>query len=129
MIRRLRRAPPYQSDQMLALIGAEANRFVLQIVHGANQADSFALRPHQNRMGDGSCAFGFYAAQKRAVANPSRAKDDVFSVRQIIGEKDALEIFFAAISDELLALLLVAWPHFALHIAGETCDPRRREHC
>jgi len=42
---------------MFAVVGAEPDRFVLQIVHRADEPDGFALGPHQNGMGDRGRAF------------------------------------------------------------------------
>ena len=44
-----------------------------------------------------------YAAQQCAVADASRAKDDVLSVRQIVGEKDAIEVSLVPVGDETAA--------------------------
>src|SRR5437667_7529533 len=76
---------PVSSDQVLAIIGAEPDRFCLQIVSGSNETHRFALGPHEDRMRDGrDAAVGPHAAQQRAVADPSRAKKDVLAVSQII---------------------------------------------
>ncbi len=45
------------SDQMFAVVGAEPDGFVLQIVHRANEPHSFAFGAHQNGMGDRGRAF------------------------------------------------------------------------
>src|SRR5438552_13876556 len=42
------RHPRSRLDQMLAVVGAQSDGFVLQIMQGPDHADSFALRPHQN---------------------------------------------------------------------------------
>jgi hypothetical protein len=34
-------------NKVLAIIGAQPNRFILQIVQGADHSDGFAFRPHQ----------------------------------------------------------------------------------
>ena len=78
---------------MLAIIGPESNRFALQIVRGANEAHGFALGPHQDGMGDGGEPLRFHPAQQRAVADPSRAKNNVLALRQVVREKDAFEVF------------------------------------
>src|SRR5439155_239067 len=64
--------------------------------------------------------------QQRAVADSGRAENDVLAIRQIVRRIDAVEIFFVAVGDQLFPLLLVARPHFALHIAAETFDPGSR---
>ena len=113
---------------MLAIVGAQPDRLVLQIVRGANEPDRLALRAHQDRMRDRACALRFHAAQERAVADSGRAEDNVLPVRQIVGEEDAAEIFFVPVGDQLFALLVIARPHHALHVAAEAFDPGRREH-
>ena len=77
-------------DPMLAIIGAQSDGFLLQIVRGADEANRLALRPHQNGMRNRRARpFGFNAAQKRAVADAGRAKNDVLAVGEIIRRKDA----------------------------------------
>ena len=68
------------------------------------------------------------AAQHRAVADPGRAKDNVLPVRQIVREKDAVQIGLVPGRNERLAFLVVARPHHALHVAAETLDSSGREH-
>ena len=66
--------------------------------------------------------------QQRAVADSGCAEDDVLAIGQIVCRIDAVEIFFVALGDQLFSLLVVAWPHFALHVAAERFDPGSREH-
>src|SRR5438045_9023002 len=66
--------------------------------------------------------------QECAVANSGGAKEDVLAVSQIVCRIDALEIFFVTVGDQFLSFLLIARPHFALHVATATLDSRRREH-
>src|SRR5207253_4083933 len=109
-----------------AVGGAEADGFLRKIVAGPDETDGTAFGPHQNRMGDGGRALGTDAPQKRAIADTGGAKDDVFSVGQIIGGINAIDFFFVTLLDQFLAFFLVTRPHFALHIPPETLDPRRR---
>src|SRR5207253_3071366 len=83
------------SNQVLAVIGAEPDGFVLQVVRGADEPDGFAFCAHQNGMGNGVGTFPPDATQKRAVADSGRAKDNVLPVGQIVGHINAIEIFFA----------------------------------
>ena len=76
---------PVSSNQVLAIIGAEPDRFCLQIVPRPNETHGLALGTHEDRMRDGrDAAVGPHAAQQRAVADPSRAEKDVLAVSQII---------------------------------------------
>ena len=79
-------------------------------------------------MRGGLGALPFHSPQQRAVADSSRTKNNIFAVGQVVGRKDALEIFFAAIIHQFLSFLLVARPHLALHFASETFDSRRGQH-
>ena len=47
---------------------------------------------------------------------------------EIVRRENVLEVLFIAVDDEFFALFLIARPHFALHLAAETFDPRRRQH-
>jgi hypothetical protein len=64
-----------------------------------------------------------HPAQKCAVANPGRAKDNVFSVGQIVCQENAVQIFFVTVANQFLSFFVIPWPHFALHLATETFDP------
>ena len=75
---------------MFSIVGAEPNGLVLQIMGSANETHGLALRSHEDRVCDCVRTLGYYSTQKRAVANPGGAKDDVFSVRQIIGKENAI---------------------------------------
>ena len=86
---------------MLAIVGAQPDRLVLEIVRSADEAHGLALRPHQDRIRDRVGSLRFHASQERAVADAGRAKDDVLSIREVVGEEDASEILLVAIGDEL----------------------------
>src|SRR5262249_61576696 len=60
------RNPPFL-DQVLAIIRAQADRLILQIVEGPNQSDGLALRPHQDRMGQGGFFFCVLREQNARV--------------------------------------------------------------
>src|SRR5439155_10722876 len=107
------------SDTGFAVGGAEADGFLRKIVAGANETNGATFRAHQNRMGDGGCALGPDAAQKRAVADAGGTKDNVLSVGQIIGRMNSIEFFFVTLFDQFFSFFLVAWPHFALYVASE----------
>ena len=79
-------------DPVLPTVRAEPDRLVFQIVGGADKTHRATLRPHQDRVSRRACALRSHPAQHRAVTDAGRAKDDVLSVRQIVGEKDAPEI-------------------------------------
>src|SRR4051794_948355 len=75
-------------NPMLALIGAQPDRFLLQIMLRANQANGPAFRSHQYRVRfRNSRRPRFYSAQQRAVTDAGRAKDDVLAVGQIVGRE------------------------------------------
>src|SRR6266478_7453106 len=112
-----------------AVSGAEADGFLRKIVAGADKTDGAAFRAHQNRMGDGGCALRPDAAQKCTIADAGGTKDNVFSVGQIVGRINSIEFFFVTLFDQFSSFFLIAWPHFALHVAAETFDSRRRQHC
>ena len=104
---------------MLAIIRPEPNRFHLQIVPRANETHGLTLGAHEDRMRNGGdAAVGSHTAQQRAVADPSRAEKDILAVRQIVGRKDAVQIFLVAVVDQALSFLFITRPHFALHIAA-----------
>ncbi len=44
-------------DKMFAIVRAQPDRLVVQIMQGPNQPDGLAFRPHQNRIRDRSRAF------------------------------------------------------------------------
>ena len=79
-------------------------------------------------MGDGGCALGPDATQKRAIADAGGTKDNVLSVGQIVGRINSIEFFFVTLFDQFFSFFLIARPHFALHVAAETFDSRRRQH-
>src|SRR5580765_4408282 len=68
-------------------------------------------------------------AQQRAVADPSRAENNVLPVGQIVRRIDLVEILFEAVGDQFLSFLLIARPHLTLHVATQAFDSRRCEHC
>src|SRR5207249_7154432 len=80
-----------------AVGGAEADGFLRKIVAGANETNGATFRAHQNRMGDGGCALGPDAAQKRAIADAGGTKDNVLSVGQIVGRINSIEFFFVTL--------------------------------
>src|SRR6266487_175750 len=94
------------SDHVLAIIGAEADRLCLQIVGRTDEAHGLAFRAHQNGMRSGLGALPFYAAQERTITDPGCTKDDVFAIGQIVGRKNAVQIFFVAIIDQFLSFLV-----------------------
>src|SRR4029077_4423120 len=116
------------SDTGFAVGGAEADGFLRKIVAGANETNGATFRAHQNRMGDGGCPLGPHATQKRAIADAGGTKDNVLSVGQIVGSINSIEFFFATLFDQIFSFFLIARPHFALHVAAETFDYRRRQH-
>src|ERR1043165_7063875 len=63
-----------------------------------------------------------------AVADASSAKNDVLAIGQIVCRIETLEIFLPTVSNQFLSFLLIARPHFALHVATETLDAGRCEH-
>ena len=73
-------------------------------------------------------ALTFYSPEERAIADSSRAKNNVFALSEVISPEDTLQILFVAIRDQLLSFLFIAWLHFALHLATEAFDPRCRQH-
>src|SRR5205814_8471210 len=93
---------------MLALVGSEPDRLCLQIVCRADEAHGLAFRSHQNGMRGGLGALPFHSPQQRAVADSSRTKNNIFAVGLVVGRKDPLEIFFAAIIHQFLSFLLVS---------------------
>src|SRR5262249_47217628 len=115
-------------DQVLAIIRAQADRLILQIVQGPNQSDGLALRPHQDRMGHGGCFFFFFAAQKSAIAGFRRAQNNVLALSEIVVGVNSVEFFLPTVGDELFLFLLIARPHFRLHLAAERFDSGRGEH-
>src|ERR1043166_9824429 len=66
--------------------------------------------------------------EERAIADSCRAKNNVLTIGEVICRIDAVEILFVTISDQFLSLLVIARPHFALHVATETFDSRGREY-
>src|SRR6476620_9739067 len=116
------------SDTGFAVGGAKADGFLRKIVAGANETNGATFRAHQNRMGDGGCALGPHATQKRAIADAGGTKDTVLSGGQIVGRINSIEFFFVTLLDQFFSFFLIARPHFALHIAAETFDSRRRPH-
>src|SRR5438552_15429545 len=85
---------PVSSNQVFAIIGAEPDRFCLQIVPRPNELHGLALGTHEDRMGDGSDAHvGPHAVQLPAVACPSLAEKDVPAVSQILRCINAVYIF------------------------------------
>src|ERR1700745_1119785 len=75
----------------------------------------------------GGGTLGLYSAKQCAVTNAGCAKDDVFSVRQIISEKHTVEILFVTFFDQFFSLFIIARPHFRLHFTAETFDAGGRE--
>ena len=85
---------------MLAIIGAQPDRLVLEIVRRAYETHGLAFRAHQDRVGDCVRPLRLYTAEERTVANPGCAKDNVISVRKVVGEKDAIKIVLEPVGDE-----------------------------
>src|SRR4029077_10267182 len=118
------------SKDVLAIIRPKPDRLYLQVVPGSNKTYGFALRPHEDRVGDcRDAAARSHTGEKRAVADPRRAENDVLPIRQIVRRIYAIEILFMAVGDQAFSLLFVARPHSALHIATEAFDRSRRQHC
>ena len=77
---------PVSSNQVLAIIGAEPDRFCLQIVPRPNETHGLALGTHEDRMGNGrDAAVSTHPAQERAVADAGCAEKNVLAVREVIG--------------------------------------------
>ena len=118
----------FELDKMFSIIRSEPDRLVVQIVKGADQANGFALGPHQNRTGDRSGALRFHPAQQGAVTDPGRAENNVFALGEIVSGINFVQILFPTVGDQLFLFLLVPWPHFRLHFAAETFDSCGSEH-
>src|SRR5256885_17095028 len=46
----------------------------------------------------------------------------------MVGRIIWFEFFYVALFDNFFSFFLIAGPHFALHVAAETFDSRRRQH-
>src|SRR5437667_9199923 len=99
---------PVSSNQVLAIIGAEPDRFCLQIVSRPDETHGLALGAHEDRMRDGrDAAVGPHTAQQRAVADPGRAEEDVLAVSQVISRKNAAQIFLITGVDQFFSFLFI----------------------
>src|SRR5205823_14888722 len=96
-----------QSNQMFPIIRAKPDGLCLQIVGGADEAHRPALRAHQNGLRGGRGTLPFDAAQKRAVADSSCTKNDVFAVSQIVRRENAAQIFFVSVVDQFYQSLII----------------------
>src|SRR4029077_19842276 len=96
------------SKDVFAIIRPQPDRLYLQVVPGSNETYGFALRSHQDRVGDcRHAAARSHTRQKRAVADPGRAENDVLAIRQIVRRIHAIDILFMAVGDQALSLLFV----------------------
>src|SRR5437763_13920245 len=118
------------SKDVFTIIRPKPDRLYLQVMPGSNKTYGFAFGSHEDRVGDcRDAAARPHAGEKRAVADAGRAENDVLTIRQIVRRIYAIEISFMAVGDQAFSLLVVAWPHSALHVAAEAFDRSRREHC
>src|SRR5258705_13069622 len=74
------------SKDVLAIIRPKPNRLNLQVVPGSNKTYGFALRSHEDRVGDcRDAAARPHSGKKRAVTDAGRAENDVLAVGEIVG--------------------------------------------
>src|SRR4029077_4015143 len=74
------------SKNVFAIIRPKPNRLYLQVVPGSNKTYGFALRSHEDRVGD--CrdpAARPHTRKKRAVTDAGRAENDVLPMGEIVG--------------------------------------------
>src|SRR5258705_13037492 len=74
------------SKDVFAIIRPKPDRLYLQVVSGSNKTYGFALRSHEDRVGD--CRYAAarsHTGKKRAVADAGRAENDVLPVGEIVG--------------------------------------------
>jgi hypothetical protein len=71
---------------VFAIIGPKPDRLYLQVVSGSNKTYGFALRSHEDRVGDGrDAAARSHTGEKRAVTDPRCAENDVLPMGEIVG--------------------------------------------
>ncbi len=81
-------------DRSFAGSAAEVNRFVFEIVDGADVADGATAGPHENRMGDGFVTDQFDSWEKGTFDDPGGAEDGALAGDDIGGPKYGLDLFF-----------------------------------
>ena len=94
------------------------DRFVFQIVNGADIANGSATSAHEDRMGDGFMTDEFDPGQKRAFDNPCGTKDRAFSSYNISRAKYGLNLFFRNAMDFAGFCLGIRKPHTKLNFAA-----------
>ena len=90
---------------------AKVDRFVFQIVNGADVADGATAGTHKDRVGDGFMTDEFDPWQKWAFDNACRAKDRAFSCYDISRAKYGLNLFFGNTMDFAGFSLGIRKPH------------------
>ena len=74
------------SKDVFAIVRSKPDRFYLQVVPGSNKTYGFALRSHEDRVGDcRDAAARSHTGEKRAVADAGRAENDVLAVGEVVG--------------------------------------------
>jgi hypothetical protein len=74
------------SKDVFAIIRPKPDRLYLQVVPGSNKAYGFALRSHQDRVGDcRHAATRSHTGEKRAVTDAGRAENDVLAMGEVVG--------------------------------------------
>ena len=98
------------------------NRFVFEVMDGADVADGSAAGAHEDRMGDGFMTDEFHSGEKRAFNDSGGTEDRAFSGDDVGGTEKGLNFFFRD-SMNLAGLdFRVGEPHAELNIASQGTD-------
>src|SRR5438067_10741789 len=94
---------------------AEVNRFVSQVVHGADIADCPAAVAHKNRVSDGLLTGELHARQQGTIADAGRAKKGALALDELVHAENAGQLVFGNLGPELSALGVIARPRAQEH--------------